>query len=120
MAHLLLTSTPRAYYRCSYCCFNVATIEPPTSYTLQNNCRWTHAVLFPSLLQTFDNSDFHFATAAMETVDRKYGWGIDDAHHNITDGHVAHHLFFTKIPHYNLKKATAAIRPSLEKLGLYR
>ncbi|CAN0483465.1 unnamed protein product, partial [Ectocarpus sp. 12 AP-2014] len=70
--------------------------------------------------KTFDNSDFHFATAAMETVDRKYGWGIDDAHHNITDGHVAHHLFFTKIPHYNLKKATAAIRPSLEKLGLYR
>ncbi|CAM9119095.1 unnamed protein product [Scytosiphon promiscuus] len=70
--------------------------------------------------ETFDDSDFHFATAAMETVDRKYGWGIDDAHHNITDGHVAHHLFFTKIPHYNLKKATAAIRPTLEKLGVYR
>lgn len=70
--------------------------------------------------QTFDDADFHFATAAMETVDRQYGWGIDDAHHNITDGHVAHHLFFTKIPHYNLKKATAAIRPTLEKLGVYR
>lgn len=70
--------------------------------------------------QTFDDADFHFATAAMETVDRSYGWGIDDVHHNITDGHVVHHLFFTKIPHYNLKKATAAIRPHLEALGVYR
>ncbi|CAM9437817.1 unnamed protein product [Discosporangium mesarthrocarpum] len=70
--------------------------------------------------KTFDNSDFHFVTAAMETVDRTYGWGIDDAHHNITDGHVTHHLFFTKIPHYNLKKATESIRPRLESLGLYR
>ncbi|CAM9456297.1 unnamed protein product [Laminaria digitata] len=69
---------------------------------------------------TFDDADFHFATAAMETVDRSYGWGIDDVHHNITDGHVVHHLFFTKIPHYNLKKATAAIRPHLEALGVYR
>jgi len=24
--------------------------------------------------------------------------------HNITNGHVVHHLFFTKIPHYNLSK----------------
>ena len=72
------------------------------------------------LLKTFDDEDFHFASAAMETVDRSYGWGIDDVHHNITDGHVVHHLFFTKIPHYNLKKATVALRPYLEALGVYR
>lgn len=77
-------------------------------------------ICFFFLHQTFDDADFHFATAAMETVDRSYCWGIDDAHHNITDGHVAHHLFFTKIPHYNLKKATAAIRPHLKALGVYR
>ncbi|CAM9671353.1 unnamed protein product [Ascophyllum nodosum] len=70
--------------------------------------------------KTFDDEDFHFASAAMETVDRSYGWGIDDVHHNITDGHVVHHLFFTKIPHYNLKKATVALRPYLEALGVYR
>jgi acyl-lipid omega-3 desaturase len=55
----------------------------------------------------------------METIDREYCWGIDDAHHNITDGHVVHHLFFTKIPHYNLMKATATVRPYLERLGVY-
>lgn len=70
--------------------------------------------------KTFDDSDFHFAEAAMETVDRCYGWGIDDVHHNITDGHVLHHLFFTKIPHYHLKKATQAVRPYLEATGIYR
>jgi fatty acid desaturase len=40
--------------------------------------------------------------------------------HNITDGHVLHHLFFTKIPHYNLKRATKSVRPYLESLGVYR
>jgi fatty acid desaturase len=69
---------------------------------------------------TYDDSDYSFAVAAMETIDREYCWGIDDAHHNITDGHVVHHLFFTKIPHYNLMKATATVRPYLESLGVYR
>ncbi|KAG5177652.1 fatty acid desaturase [Tribonema minus] len=69
---------------------------------------------------TYDDADYSFAVAAMETVDRKYCWGVDDLHHNITDGHVVHHLFFTKIPHYNLMKATDALRPYLEGLGVYR
>mmetsp|Transcript_6373 Transcript_6373/g.9548 ORF Transcript_6373/g.9548 Transcript_6373/m.9548 type:complete len:374 (+) Transcript_6373:128-1249(+) len=70
--------------------------------------------------QTFDDSDYHFAVAALETIDRKFCWGLDDLHHNITDGHVIHHLFFTKIPHYNLTKATEALRPYLESLGVYK
>ena len=40
--------------------------------------------------------------------------------HHITDGHVAHHLFFTKIPHYHLMKATKALRQKLEPFGVYR
>jgi omega-3 fatty acid desaturase (delta-15 desaturase) len=58
----------------------------------------------------YTDEDWNFVTAAFETVDRKFGFGIDHLHHNITDGHVAHHLFFTKIPHYNLPIATKAIR----------
>ena len=32
------------------------------------------------------------------------GGVLDKLMHNITNGHVVHHLFFTKIPHYNLSK----------------
>lgn len=35
-----------------------------------------------------------------------------------SDGHVAHHLFFTKIPHYNLPIATKAIKSYMIKNGL--
>ena len=62
----------------------------------------------------YDDSDWKFVDAAFETVDRVFGFGIDYLHHHITDGHVAHHLFFTKIPHYNLPIATKAIREYLD------
>ena len=45
----------------------------------------------------YGDEDWKFVDAAFETVDRKYGFGIDYLHHHITDGHVAHHLFFTKV-----------------------
>ena len=32
------------------------------------------------------------------------GGVLDKLMHNITNGHVVHHLVFTKIPHYNLSK----------------
>lgn len=72
---------------------------------------------------SYKDGEWKFVDAAFETVDRKFGFGIDDLHHNITDGHVVHHLFFTKIPHYNLMVATNALREHLNdrKLGhMYR
>lgn len=62
----------------------------------------------------YDNDTWNFFTAAFETVDRTFGYGIDDLSHNITDGHVVHHLFYTKIPHYHLKKATKAMQGYLQ------
>ena len=63
----------------------------------------------------YDNQDWKFLDSAFETVDRKYGLGIDHLSHHITDGHVAHHLFYTLIPHYNLPIATKAIRSFLKQ-----
>jgi acyl-lipid omega-3 desaturase len=71
---------------------------------LQHHCPTT---------MVYDSDSWNFFTAAFETVDRTFGYGIDDLSHNITDGHVVHHLFYTKIPHYHLKKATRALRKYL-------
>jgi len=66
----------------------------------------------------YSNENWKFDLAAFQTVDREFGWGIDQLTHHITDGHVAHHLFFTKIPHYNLPMATKAIQKHMESIGL--
>lgn len=71
----------------------------------------------------YDDKDWDFTISALETVDREYGCGIDTLHHHITDGHVAHHLFYSLIPHYNLPIATKAIKQYLKEnnaMELYR
>lgn len=69
--------------------------------------------------QVYDDKTFNFVESAFETVDRTFGKGIDVLHHHITDGHLAHHLFFTKIPHYNLPIATNAVKQYLQDNGLF-
>ena len=54
----------------------------------------------------YDDNSWTFAKGALQTVDRSYGYTIDTLMHNITNGHLVHHIFFTKIPHYNLELAT--------------
>lgn len=66
----------------------------------------------------YGDQDWSFTEAAFETVDRKYGYGIDNLHHNITDGHVVHHLFYTSIPHYHLSAATETLKGYLVERGL--
>lgn len=66
----------------------------------------------------YDDEHWKFVDSAFETIDRKYGFGIDYWSHHITDCHVIHHLFFTKIPHYNLYRATEAMKEYLKENNL--
>lgn len=66
----------------------------------------------------YEDEQWDFTLAAFETIDRKYGWGLDDIHHNISDCHVIHHLFYSLIPHYNLKRATQELKSILKAEGL--
>ncbi len=62
-------------------------------------------------LPHYDDSEWNWLRGAFSTVDRDYGI-LNIVFHNITDTHVAHHLFST-IPHYHGMEATKAIKPIL-------
>ncbi|XP_019155638.1 PREDICTED: delta(12)-acyl-lipid-desaturase-like [Ipomoea nil] len=62
-------------------------------------------------LPHYDSSEWDWLRGALATVDRDYGV-LNKVFHNITDTHIAHHLFST-MPHYNAMEATKAIRPIL-------
>lgn len=68
--------------------------------------------------EVFGDDEWNFVYSAFQTIDRKFNFGIDYLHHHITDGHIAHHLFFKNIPHYNLPIATKAIYTYMESNGL--
>ncbi|MBG1271685.1 fatty acid desaturase [Nostoc sp. WHI] len=56
----------------------------------------------------YRGEDWTFLKGAISSIDRDYGL-INHIHHDIGT-HVAHHIFLN-IPHYNLLKATEAIKP---------
>ncbi|KAK4776164.1 hypothetical protein SAY87_024125 [Trapa incisa] len=62
-------------------------------------------------LPHYDSSEWDWLRGALATVDRDYGI-LNKVFHNITDTHVAHHLFST-MPHYHAMEATNAIKPLL-------
>eukprot|EP01084_Bolivina_argentea_P188385 324315_1 len=68
----------------------------------------------------YDDSTFTFLEGALQTIDRKYGDIIDKMHHNITNGHVGHHIYFTKISHYHLIEATNAVKNYLKAKNKYK
>ena len=59
-------------------------------------------------LPWYRGEDWTFLKGAISSIDRNYGL-INHIHHDIGT-HVAHHIFLN-IPHYNLLKATQAIKP---------
>ncbi|KAL3811009.1 hypothetical protein ACHAXA_002286 [Cyclostephanos tholiformis] len=66
----------------------------------------------------YTDDTFTFERGAFETVDRDYGKWVNRLSHHMMDGHVVHHLFFTKVPHYKLEGATLALREGMKELGL--
>lgn len=62
-------------------------------------------------LPHYDSSEWDWLRGALATVDRDYGI-LNKVFHNITDTHIAHHLFST-MPHYHAMEATKAIKPIL-------
>ncbi|KAJ3208204.1 hypothetical protein HK099_000105, partial [Clydaea vesicula] len=80
---------------------------------------WVYSVTFlqhhHDNMTVYNDNDWDFMKGAVETIDRNFGFGLDDLTHNITNGHLVHHIFFTQIPHYNLMEATKYVRPVLGK-----
>ncbi|XP_027063286.1 delta(12)-acyl-lipid-desaturase-like [Coffea arabica] len=62
-------------------------------------------------LPHYDSSEWDWLRGALATVDRDYGV-LNKVFHNITNTHVAHHLF-SKMPHYHAVEATEAMKPIL-------
>ena len=66
----------------------------------------------------YTDDTWSFTKGAFQTVDRDYGTWVNRMSHHMMDGHVVHHLFFTKVPHYRLEEATVALKRGLEERGL--
>ena len=65
----------------------------------------------------YTDETYTFVKGAFETVDRSYGKWTDRLSHHMMDGHVIHHLFFEKVPHYHLEAATKSLKETLGKEG---
>jgi len=65
--------------------------------------------------KVFTDDTFTFERGAFETVDRNYGKWVNRMSHHMMDGHVAHHLFFERIPHYKLEEATKALVKGMDE-----
>ena len=65
----------------------------------------------------YTDDTFTFEKGAFQTVDRSYGKWINRMSHHMMDGHIVHHLFFERVPHYRLEAATKALVKGMEERG---
>ena len=65
----------------------------------------------------YTDDTYTFVKGAFETVDRNYGKWTNRLSHHMMDGHVVHHLFYNKVPHYRLEEATQALQIGLKERG---
>ena len=73
--------------------------------------------------KVYTDDTYTFVKGAFETVDRSYGKWTNRLSHHMMDGHVMHHLFFERVPHYNLEPGTRALEELLkkeERMDLYK
>lgn len=66
----------------------------------------------------FEDDEWSWVLGAFMTIDRPYGPVLDFLHHRIGSTHVAHHVD-ARIPHYNAKRATEALKNAFPDLYLY-
>ena len=66
----------------------------------------------------FEDDEWSWVLGAFMTIDRPYGPVFDFLHHRIGSTHVAHHID-ARIPHYNAKRATEALKSAFPDLYLY-
>ncbi|EEB05103.1 Delta(12) fatty acid desaturase [Schizosaccharomyces japonicus yFS275] len=69
------------------------------------------------LLARYDNRTWNFTRGALVSVDRDFGFIGKHLFHDIIETHVLHHLI-SRIPFYNAREATEAVRPLLGKFYL--
>jgi acyl-lipid omega-3 desaturase len=65
----------------------------------------------------YTDDTWNFERGAFQTVDRDYGTWVNRWSHHMMDGHLVHHLFFTRVPHYRLEQATAALHKGMDDRG---
>ncbi|TMW62620.1 hypothetical protein Poli38472_005238 [Pythium oligandrum] len=65
----------------------------------------------------FRDDGWTWLHGALCTVDRDFGWFLNDVLHHMPDTHVCHHIF-AKIPFYHAEEATEALRPLLGRYYL--
>lgn len=69
--------------------------------------------------KAYPEGEWEYVLGGLQTIDREFGYGVDEITHHITDCHVAHHMF-SDMPHYRLPAATTGVRGLLEPRGLYK